>query len=256
MKPRSVWKHKMAPLIPALWLDDTDYLAIWVFDNVKGAVTLRFDNYKIWWHIDSINEKLYRKTQKLWIILLFLRRCGKMNYFISRLRIAKWGTCSSKIPRTFRTKNAICQTVICMFWKADLSTGFNGFLMKNQEDCEVWRLRTPALRRYKGNYGTRNRLKSFGTFEKQAPGYWDVLAPKTHCMLWPPHDQVLTASYRKKTVLSWEREFQILQFSHYSDFFFDFWLVSFIRTHFFFFERLWKAEHALKNMEFNKVRDK
>ena len=72
------------------------------------------------------------------------------------------------------------------------SWSFNVFLMKNQEDCEVWRLGTPALRRYKGNYCTRNRLKSFGTFEKQAPGSWDVLTPKTHCMLWPPHDQVLT----------------------------------------------------------------
>ena len=33
--------------------------------------------------------------------------------------------------------------------------------MKNEQDCEVWLLRTSALRRYKGNRGTRNRPNKF-----------------------------------------------------------------------------------------------
>ena len=94
-----------------------------------------------------------------------------MHYFISRLRIATSGTRSSK------SHLSNCNPHVLK------SCFFNVFLMKNQEDCEVWRLRTPVLRRYEGNCGTRNRLKSFGTFEKQALGSWDVLTPKTHCML-------------------------------------------------------------------------
>ena len=46
---------------------------------------------------------------------------------------------------------------------------------KNQEDCEVWWLRTSALLRYKGNCGTRNRPEKFrdflATLKPQAPDY-------------------------------------------------------------------------------------
>ena len=184
-----------------------------------------------------------------------------MHYFISRLRIATSRTRFSKIsdPKSHLSNCNLHVLKSCFFERVF-------------EDCEVWRLRTPVLRRYEGNCGTRNRLKSFGTFEKQALGSWDVLTPKTHCMLWPPHDQVLTPFLRPY----WMNEGKkfVLFLSHSESlkepvtvlgtripntflliFFFDFWLVSFIRTHFFFFERLWKAESASKNMEF-KVRDK
>jgi len=77
--------------------------------------------------------------------------------------------CFSKVPRTFQVWKAGCQTVIHLFWKADLFTCF--YCKKNQEDWEVWRLRTSALRRYKGNYGTQNRPKKFRDFWETGP--WD-----------------------------------------------------------------------------------
>ena len=43
------------------------------------------------------------------------------------------------------------------------------YCKKHQDDCDVWWLRSSALRRCRGNCGTRNiGLKSFGTFEKQS----------------------------------------------------------------------------------------
>ena len=67
------------------------------------------------------------------------------------------GATFSKVPRTFRARKASFQTVIRLFWKADLLTCF--LRKKSQEDCEVWWLRTSAWRRYKGNCGTRNTEK-------------------------------------------------------------------------------------------------
>ena len=72
------------------------------------------------------------------------------------------GACFSKVLRAFRARKASCQAAIRLFWKADLLTCF--WCKKNQEDCEVWRLRTSALRRYKGNCGTRNRPEKFRDF--------------------------------------------------------------------------------------------
>ena len=46
------------------------------------------------------------------------------------------------------------------------------FLVKtNQEDCEVWWLRTSesASRRYRGNYGTRNKPERFRDFWETGP---------------------------------------------------------------------------------------
>ena len=68
----------------------------------------------------------------------------------------------------FRSRKAGRQTSISLFWKADLLTCF--WCGKNQEDCEVWWLRTSALRRYKGNCDTRNRPEKFRDFWKQAQG--------------------------------------------------------------------------------------
>ena len=61
------------------------------------------------------------------------------------------GACFSKVLRTFRVRKASCQTAVRLFWKADLLTCF--YCKKNQEDDEVWWLRTSALRRYKKNCG-------------------------------------------------------------------------------------------------------
>ena len=73
----------------------------------------------------------------------------------------------SKVPRTFRARKAICQTAIHLFWRADLFICFQ--YKKNLEDCQVWWLRTSALRRYKGNCGTRNRPEKFRDFWETGP---------------------------------------------------------------------------------------
>ena len=75
------------------------------------------------------------------------------------------GSRFSKVPRTVRARKASCQTVIRLFWKADLLISF-------KEDCEVWWLRTSALRRYKGNCGTRNRPEKFRDFWETGPRSW------------------------------------------------------------------------------------
>ena len=63
------------------------------------------------------------------------------------------GACFSKVPRTFRARKASYQTAFHLFWKANLLTCFK--CKKNHEDCEVWWLRTSALRRYVENCGAR-----------------------------------------------------------------------------------------------------
>ena len=85
----------------------------------------------------------------------------------------KPGARFSKVPRTFRVRKASCQTAIRLFWKADLFTCFN--YKKNQGDCEVWRPRTSALRRYKRNCGTRNRPEKFRDFWETGP--WTEFDP-------------------------------------------------------------------------------
>ena len=43
-----------------------------------------------------------------------------------------------KVPKTFRARKAICETVNLLFRKADVLTWFQG--NKKQNGCEVWRL--------------------------------------------------------------------------------------------------------------------
>ena len=83
---------------------------------------------------------------------------------------SQWGSgaCFSKVPITFRARKASRQTAICLAWKANPLTCF--WCKKNKEDCEVWWLRTPPLRRYKGNCGTRNRPEKFRNFWET--GHW------------------------------------------------------------------------------------
>ena len=76
--------------------------------------------------------------------------------------------CFSKVPRTFHFRKASCQTAIYLLWKADLLTCFQ--CEKNQEDCEVWWLRTSASWRYKENCGTRTRPEKFRDFWDTGPG--------------------------------------------------------------------------------------
>ena len=74
--------------------------------------------------------------------------------------------CFLNVARTFRARKASCQTAIRLFWKGDLLTRF--WCKKNQEHCEVWWRITTALRRYKGNCGTRNKAwKVSGPFKNR-----------------------------------------------------------------------------------------
>ena len=73
----------------------------------------------------------------------------------------------SLVPRTFLARKVSCQTAIRLFWKANLLTCF--VCKKNQEECEVWRLRNSALRRYRGNCVTRRRPEKFRDFWETVP---------------------------------------------------------------------------------------
>ena len=80
---------------------------------------------------------------------------------LDSLIATKWAdhipvACFSKVTRIFRARKASFQTAILFFGKSYLL--INLFLnKKNQEEFEVWWLRTSALQRYKGNCCTRNR---------------------------------------------------------------------------------------------------
>ena len=71
----------------------------------------------------------------------------------------------SKVPKTFRARRAIRKTSICLFCKADLFICCNG--NKNQNKTAKFRLRFEDTKRI---MSPEMRPKSFGTFEKQAPG--------------------------------------------------------------------------------------
>ena len=74
----------------------------------------------------------------------------------------------SKVPRTFRDQKAIRKITTCLFCKAGLFICCKG--NKNKNNWKVSCLETPSFWRCKENYVTQMRPKSFGTFEKQAPG--------------------------------------------------------------------------------------
>ena len=82
--------------------------------------------------------------------------------------------CFSKVPRTFLAQKASYQIAIRLFSKANLLPCFQS--KKNQEDWEVWRLRTSALRRYKGNWGTRSRPEESRDFWQTGPQICYLLA--------------------------------------------------------------------------------
>ena len=75
----------------------------------------------------------------------------------------------SKVSRTFWARKAGCQTAMRLFWKLSAYLLRFFWCKKNQEDCEVWWLRNSALRRYKGNKGTRNRPQTFRDFWDTGP---------------------------------------------------------------------------------------
>ena len=77
------------------------------------------------------------------------------------------GSCFTKVPCTFRARKASCQPTIRLFSKSDSLTCFQW--KKTQEDCEVWWVRTVALRRWRRNCGTRNRPEKFRDIWQRIP---------------------------------------------------------------------------------------
>ena len=68
-----------------------------------------------------------------------------------------------------------------------------------------------ALRRYKGNCGTRNRPKSFGTFEKQALDPFVVMTALLHdaahslCVSESPYTTADVIAYKNIQKFDWGR---------------------------------------------------
>jgi len=80
----------------------------------------------------------------------------------------------SKVPKTFRARKAICETVNRLFWKADLSIWSQG--NKKQNGCEVWRLKSSPFLRYKGNCDTPKQPVKFLDFRQTDPWSLSTLA--------------------------------------------------------------------------------
>ena len=59
---------------------------------------------------------------------------GSLEFPKMRFRLFP-GACLSKVPRTFRAREASCQIAIPLFWKADLLTCFNVRKTKWSGDC-------------------------------------------------------------------------------------------------------------------------
>ena len=77
----------------------------------------------------------------------------------------------SKVPRTFRARNAIRRT--CLFCKAGLLIRCKGNRIKN--NCKVLCLETPSFLRYKENYVTRKSPKKFRDLRETGPRFGFVL---------------------------------------------------------------------------------
>ena len=74
------------------------------------------------------------------------------------------GAFFSTVPRTYRAPKSQLSNFNLLVLR---SWSFNMFLCsKNQDDCEVWWLRTSSMRRYKGICGTELDPKSFRTFDR------------------------------------------------------------------------------------------
>ena len=73
----------------------------------------------------------------------------------------------STVPKTFRARKAICETVNRLFRKADLLKYFQG--NRKQNGCKVWRLKSSPFNT-EGIVTSKNGPLSFGTFEKRARG--------------------------------------------------------------------------------------
>lgn len=80
-------------------------------------------------------------------------------------------TCFLKVLRTFWGWKASGLQLLNCTPLVLKSPSFNKLLMQEKlRGLQIWWFRTLAMQRCKGNCGTRNRLKNFRTFEKQAPG--------------------------------------------------------------------------------------
>ena len=73
----------------------------------------------------------------------------------------------SKVPRTFRAQKAIHKTATCLFCRAGLFICCNR--NKNNNKCKVLCLKLLCFEDKKRIMSPDLCLKSFGTFEKQAP---------------------------------------------------------------------------------------
>ena len=74
----------------------------------------------------------------------------------------------SKVPRTFRARKAIRKITTCLFCKTGLFICCKG--NKNKNNFKFRASRRHRFEDTKRNMSPEIRPKSFGTFEKQAPG--------------------------------------------------------------------------------------
>ena len=74
----------------------------------------------------------------------------------------------SKVPKTFRARKAIRKTPTCLFCKAGLFICCKG--NKNKNNCKFRASRRLSFENTNRIMSPEMRPKSFGTFEKQAPG--------------------------------------------------------------------------------------
>ena len=78
------------------------------------------------------------------------------------------GACFSKVTVTFRARNASCETGIQLFGKLAFEHAFNG--RKTKRVAKFDGLEPRRFKDIKGIVAPEIGPKSFGTFEKQAPG--------------------------------------------------------------------------------------
>jgi len=94
------------------------------------------------------------------------------NNFVKclRLHFSRPGARFSKVPKTFRAREAIRETPTCLICKAGLFICCIG--NKNLNNCKVSCLETPSFWRYKENYVTRIAAEKSRDFWETDPRAW------------------------------------------------------------------------------------
>ena len=170
----SLYAVSLQPLITRL-STSSSAKQCWYAVDATGSGFL--DDVKKWWDEPSTGGSAlgyFPNAKKCWLIAKPEKEDAAREIFrYTAINITSEGnkylgaTIGSRGPFLKSPENSsgpksqgIWETANRLFWKADLLTCFQG--NKKQTNCDVWRLKSSPLLRYKGNSDTKKSFKESG----------------------------------------------------------------------------------------------